>query len=74
VDADARADRALVPARRTHKLIRELVNDGYTKRFLARQLGYTGQGLPFSRPSITARNASRIERLYRLIEQGRVSR
>jgi hypothetical protein len=76
VDAGARADHARVSAAGPRRIVERLVDYGYTKLFLARQLGYRGAGLPFcySGPMVSARTASRVERLERLIEQGRVSR
>ena len=75
VDAGARADSALVSPRQTRQLIAELVNSGYSRLWIARQLGYKGSGLPFLYlRRITALNASRVERLYRLIQAGKVSR
>ena len=74
VDRSAVADRANIPAGPTHRLIRELVDGGYTQVWIARQLGYKGQGLQFKPGMINARNASRVERLYRLIQAGKISR
>ena len=74
VDRSAVADGALISAGQTHRLIDELVDAGYTRVWITRQLGYKGQGLQFKFDYITARNASRVERLYRLIQAGKVSR
>jgi hypothetical protein len=73
-DAGARADSALVSPRRTRLLIAELVRSGYTHLWIARQLGYKSGGLQFHHKRITARNASRVERLYLLIQAGKVAR
>jgi hypothetical protein len=51
-----------------------MVRDGYTRLWIARQLGYKSTGLQFRLPTVSALNASRVERLYRRIEEGRVSR
>ena len=74
VDVGARAGAAHVPAGPTLGLIAELVDGGYTRFWIARQLGYRGQGLQFHFQRITARNAMRVERLYRRIEAGLVQR
>ncbi|MCL5743767.1 MAG: hypothetical protein M1541_07545, partial [Acidobacteria bacterium] len=73
VDACAIADRALVSAGPTWQLIDELLRDGYTKQQLARWMGYP-RTLQFRRTSVTALTASRVERLYRLIRDGRLAR
>jgi hypothetical protein len=73
VDADAIADGQIVSGDRTHALIRKLTADGYTRVWIAKQLGYKGRGLQF-RERVTARTASRVERLYARILAGRVSR
>lgn len=74
VTKDAVADGALISAAPTWRLIRELLDGGYTRVWIARQLGQRGQGLQLGRERITARNASKVERLYRLIKAGRISR
>jgi hypothetical protein len=80
VDANARADRSRVAADKTLDLIGRLVADGYSRRFLARQIGYRARvpSLPFlynrRSDAIAARTASRVERLYVRIQQGRVAR
>jgi len=74
VDVGARAGGAKVPAGPTLRLIAKLVHSGYTRFWIARQLGYRGQGLQFHSQGITARNAVRVERLYRRIEGGLVQR
>ena len=74
VDVGARAGGAKVPAGPTLRLIAKLVHSGYTRFWIARQLGYRGQGLQFHTQRITARNAMRVERLYRRIEAGLVQR
>jgi hypothetical protein len=72
VDKDARADGSRVRAGNLRGMINLLVERGWTKRFLTRQLGLGS--LPLRHRRITARNAMRIERLYRDINAGRVSR
>lgn len=65
VSAAQASDRALTPARRTHKLIAELLEEGYTAGFLAERLGYRHRGLQFRAERVTVRNAARVARLHR---------
>jgi hypothetical protein len=76
VDRTAIADRALVPAGRSWKLLNELLEAGYTKTFLAKQLGSGAKTpkLQIQADRITALTESKVERLYRRIREGRVSR
>jgi len=74
VDRGAMADGARIDAGPTLRLIAGMVRDGYTRLWIARQLGYKSTGLQFRLPTVSALNASRVERLYRRIEEGRVSR
>lgn len=60
----AAADRALIPAAPTWKLLDELIQDGYTRAALARQLGYANPALQLNRNQITVRNAYDVQRLY----------
>ncbi|HMU15854.1 MAG TPA: hypothetical protein PKC95_00285 [Thauera aminoaromatica] len=59
------SDRALVKPGRTHQLIEQLVEEGFTKRELARRLGYASPALHFQPKRMTARNVARVERLHR---------
>lgn len=76
VDRSAVADGAIVPAGRTWALLNELLEGGYTKTFLAKQLGSRARrpSLQIGTRWITALNASKVERLYRRIREGRVCR
>jgi hypothetical protein len=65
VDQSCIADGALVDARPAMRLIRSLLREGYPALRLCRFLGYKGQGLQFNDRRMTARNALRVERLYR---------
>jgi hypothetical protein len=58
------SDRAYVPAARTHQLVAELLDEGYTEQFLAQRLGYANRYLQFG-DRITVRNAYRVERLHK---------
>lgn len=59
------SDGALIPAKKTWKLIDKLLEEGYTKEQLAQRLGYNKEKLQFGKEFITVRNAYRVERLYR---------
>jgi DNA invertase Pin-like site-specific DNA recombinase len=76
VDKSAMADHALVPAGRTWTLLNELLEAGYTKTFLAKQLGSRAKrpSLQIQADRIAALTASKVERLYRRIREGRVRR
>lgn len=65
VTADAKADRALVDAGPTWKLIEELLADGYTKGFLAISMGRKTAALQLRKDTITVRSAYEVSRLYR---------
>jgi hypothetical protein len=76
VDADARADRALVSAKPTWRIIHKLLKLGYTKMQLARWLGSKAKvpSLQLNPRRITARNASNVQRLAANLAAGRISR
>lgn len=59
------ADHALVPSKKAHALIAELIEEGYSVKVLAKRLGYANPTLQFKADRITVRNAARIERLHR---------
>lgn len=65
VTAAAAADRALIPAGSTWKLLDDLIAGGYSKAELARELGYKTRALQLSRHQVTARKAADVERLHR---------
>lgn len=58
------SDRACVSAARTHRLIAELLDEGYTEAFLCQRLGYANRYLQFG-DRITVRNAYRVELLHK---------
>lgn len=64
VTADVRADGSLVPAARVWKLIRELLAEGYTKRALAKKLGYKAPAIQFRKDFVTARSEQRVIALH----------
>lgn len=60
------SDRTCVSAARTHRLIAQLLDEGYTEAFLCQRLGYANRYLQFGE-RITVRNAHRVERLHRVL-------
>jgi hypothetical protein len=54
----------IVPAARTHKLIREILEEGFSKAEVARRLGYRSPALQFNRRRVTARNEARVIALH----------
>jgi hypothetical protein len=74
VSQEARADRSLVSARDTWRRINGLIRRGFTKAQIARWLRYKALALQFREDRITARNASRVERMCVLLEAGKLRR
>lgn len=64
VTADMASDHALVDARPSWALIRELTAAGFTKARIARELRQNGPGLQLGRERITVRNAARVKRAH----------
>lgn len=58
------SDHALISAGRTWQRIRELLDEGYTEAFLAKQLGYRRPILQLGKDRVTVRNAYEIEKLH----------
>jgi hypothetical protein len=73
VDQAAVADGALVDARPGWKKIRDLLSRGFTRVQLAEWIGNKGS-LQLGRQRMTARSASRVERMVRLLEAGKLRR
>jgi transcriptional regulator with XRE-family HTH domain len=67
IDDFAVSDAALVAATPTWRQIRALVAEGFSKAELARRLGYSNSSLRFGKQLILARNAARVDRLYRMV-------
>ena len=65
VDAGCVADGALVPAGPLWRRIRQLREMHFTQRQLLERLGYRTGAMQFGRTRVTARNALKVERLYR---------
>jgi hypothetical protein len=66
VDGECIADRARIDAEASNRIVERLVALGYQKAHIARALGYKGHALGYmgSYPTITARNALRLAKLY----------
>lgn len=58
-----RGDASLVTAAHTWKRINTLLDEGYTKTYLAQQMGYA-RALQLRKDRVTAKNAAKVERLY----------
>jgi hypothetical protein len=73
VDRRAVADGALVPAGRTWALLNEPLEAGYTKTFLRQAAGFRAKrpSLQIEANRIMALTASKVERVYRRIREGR---
>lgn len=68
VTADAIADGARVSASSTKLKLRKLLEEGFTKRELARRLGYKSPALQIgTRPMVLASTERRFARLYRQV-------
>jgi len=59
------SDGALVPAARTWSKVSWLLEEGFTKRRLSALLGQNGLALQLGRERVTARNAAKVDRVYR---------
>lgn len=70
VTIEAVSDAAIVSAAPAWRMIRELLDEGFTKKELARRLGYQTGALQLGRDRMLARNASRVERFYRQMMRG----
>jgi hypothetical protein len=66
VTAAAAGDGALVPAKATWKILDQLIEDGYTRTYLAAQLGSKSKvpALQLKRDFVTVRSAYLVERLF----------
>lgn len=63
-------DAMLVKAGPTWVLLRSLLEEGFSKAEFARRLGLKSPALQLKRDFITARNAARVERLFRSLNAG----
>lgn len=73
VDEGARADSSCISSAEAQRLIRQLVNRGFTKNQIAVWLGYARM-LQLNKAKITALNAVRVQRLVALLDEGRIAR
>ncbi|HEV7913022.1 MAG TPA: DUF5131 family protein [Albitalea sp.] len=73
VTVEAAADRALIDARPTWRLLDELLSSGYTKADLARALGYSTPALQIKRTQCTVRTAFEVQRMHERLRKVRVA-
>ncbi len=65
VSPKAHSDGAFVPSDKSRKLIARLLEEGFTKTRIAREMGYANHALQLARsPYITARNEMRLKKFY----------
>jgi hypothetical protein len=64
VTAGARLDGALVSAKKTWRLLDQLLDEGFTKTRLARELGFKSRALQIGKNKCTVEMAGRVERLW----------
>ena len=74
VDATCLRDHALVPGGPTSERIDLILSSGYSKRQLVAWLGCSSAWLYSPKKWVTARMESRVERLCRMLESGRIAR
>lgn len=67
VSKEAVSDAARVRAYPTWRQIKSLLAEGFTQAELARRLGYESPSLQLGKKWILARNAARVDRLYRML-------
>lgn len=65
VNVACRADHALVSSGATWELINQLIEEGYTKSFIARGLGFKGCAIQLGRKQVTVRRAADVAALHR---------
>ncbi|HUE29887.1 MAG TPA: hypothetical protein VMR79_03380 [Verrucomicrobiae bacterium] len=70
LDAGAAAGGTIVDASPTQRLIGRLLEEGFTRRELAKRLGYKSPALQLGGERILARNALRVAKFYRAIMAG----
>jgi hypothetical protein len=76
VDEDSRADKSLVSAERAWRILRALLRRGYSKTQLAAWMGSKARvpSIQLRAEWITARNAAKVEKLWRMVNAGRLQR
>jgi hypothetical protein len=70
VDESAAKAGTAIPAAPTWKKIEWLLSEGFTKKSLCERLGYRTNNLALGRETILARNARRVDALYRKLRVG----
>ena len=70
VDSSAAADHALVPAEPTWKIIKKLLEDGFTKGDISKRIGNKTAALQIKKDFVLAKTAYRIKKLYDLVHTG----
>lgn len=65
ITADARADHSTVPAAKTWRRINQLLEEGFTKTRLARELGMRTPALQISKTRVLACTELAVEKLWR---------
>lgn len=76
VDKGALSGGAVIPAGGTWRILNELINRGYTKSWLAKQLGSKSEtpALQIRKDKVTASTAMRVEQLYGRLNAGKIRR
>jgi len=64
VTLEIKADKTLLPAAPTWRLLEHLFAEGFTKARLAKLLGYKTPALQINRWVVTAKTALKVEKLY----------
>jgi len=70
VTKEAARGSTLVPAGSTWKLINRLLDEGFTKRLLAKRMGYLSPAIQFRKDFVTVKTARRVQQFYRKIMVG----
>lgn len=65
VTVDCISDGALKPAKKTWKLLDQLIAEGYRKGYLARALGFKGLGIQVGRKYVLVRTEQKVMRLHK---------
>ncbi len=64
VSIDHAADHVLIDAAPTWALLEQLIDEGYTRKALAKLLGYRGKNVPIGKARCSVRNANRVRVLH----------
>jgi hypothetical protein len=74
VTVEAAADRALISAKATWKLIDKMLAWGHSKSDLARRLGYANGAIQLGKETVTVRNAYEVSQLFNEIKNERLAK